>query len=115
MMYQTNSDNTGGCYYGNGYNTQTIGVVVPAINGNALYYQQMQEMAFRQAQTQGASKMTGNKPVVICNGQSFECKDMDEAQSKAETLAHQHSADAFILKPIKKIAPKRDTVTTDLP
>ena len=59
--------------------------------------------------------MSGNKPVVICNGTSHECKDMDEAQAKAEALAHQHSADAYILKPIKKIAPKRDVVTTDLP
>lgn len=58
--------------------------------------------------------MTGTNPVVICNGQHVECDDLDKAQSKAEQLAHQHNTDAYILRPIKKVAPKRDTVTTDL-
>lgn len=57
---------------------------------------------------------SGNKPVVICNGQAVEVKDLDEAQAKAEQLAHQHQADAYILKPIKKVAPKREVVTTEL-
>lgn len=63
---------------------------------------------------EGTKRMCGSKPVVICNGQSTECKDLTEAQSKAEELAHKHGCDAFILKPIKKVAPKRDVTTTDL-
>ena len=58
--------------------------------------------------------LSGSKPVVICSGQSHECKDLAEAQAKAEELAHKHGCDAFILKPIKKVSPKRDVTTTDL-
>ncbi len=52
--------------------------------------------------------VTGDKPIVVCNGITEECKDLDAAQAKAEELAHKHGANAFILKP------KRDVVTTDL-
>jgi hypothetical protein len=58
--------------------------------------------------------LSGNKPIVVCNGQSVECKDLAEAQAKAEELAHKHGCDAFVLKPVKKVAPKRDVVTTEL-
>ena len=51
----------------------------------------------------------------VCGSDIKECKDLDEAQSTAESLAHKNSTDAYILKPIKKVAPKRDVVTTDLP
>lgn len=56
----------------------------------------------------------GSKPVVICRGVVTEAKTMEEAQTLAESVAHQHSADAYILKPVKRVAPKRDVVTTDL-
>lgn len=56
----------------------------------------------------------GTKPVVICRGSVEEAKDMDAAQALAESKAHQMSADAYILKPIRRVAPKRDVVTTDL-
>ena len=58
--------------------------------------------------------MTGSKPIVVCNGQTIECDDLKAAQAKAEELAHKHGCDAFILKPIKKVSPKRDVTTTDL-
>lgn len=64
--------------------------------------------------TQEQKQMSGNKPIVVCNGQAQEAKDLTEAQALAERLAHQHQADAYILKPVKKVAPKRDVVTTDL-
>jgi 1,6-anhydro-N-acetylmuramate kinase len=56
----------------------------------------------------------GTKPVVICGGTVTEAKDMDAAQALAEEQAHAKSANAYILKPIKRVAPKRDVVTTDL-
>lgn len=58
--------------------------------------------------------VTGNGPVVVCHGTAVQCKDMDEAQAKAESLAHSSGADVFILKPVKKVSPKRDVTTTDL-
>lgn len=58
--------------------------------------------------------MSGTKPIVICNGTTTEAKDQADAQAIAERLAHQHQADAYILRPIKKVAPKRDVVTTDM-
>jgi len=39
---------------------------------------------------------------------------MDEAQRIAESQAHSKSADAYILKPVKRIAPKREVVTVEL-
>lgn len=65
--------------------------------------------------TTGANvNYSGSKPLVVCNGSVYEAKDLEEAQSKAEQLAHQHQADAFILKPVKKVSPKREVVTTEL-
>lgn len=57
----------------------------------------------------------GTKPIVVCGGSVTEAKDLDDAQRIAEEQAHQKSANAYILKPIKRVAPKRDVVTTDLP
>lgn len=59
--------------------------------------------------------MTGTKFVVVCAG-SFQSEHdtLDEAQTKAEQLAHQLQADAYVLRPTRKVAPKRDTVTTEL-
>jgi hypothetical protein len=59
--------------------------------------------------------MDGRKPIVVCGGEAKEAADMDAAQALAEGLAHSKGADAYILKPVKKVAPKRDVVTTDLP
>ncbi len=64
---------------------------------------------------QEVKRMEGNKPIVICGGMIENCKDLDEAQRKAEELAHKHGANAYILKPVKMVAPKRDVVVTDLP
>lgn len=58
---------------------------------------------------------SGNKPLVVCGGTVTECKDLDEAQRVAEREAHAKSTDAYILKPVKLVAPKRETVTTELP
>lgn len=68
-----------------------------------------------QTVSQGAQKLAdGTKPVVICGGVVTEVKDMTEAQAVAESQAHSKSADAYILKPVRKVAPKRDVVSTDL-
>lgn len=56
----------------------------------------------------------GTKPVVICRDLFEQVETLEAAQTKAEELAHQHNANAYILKPIRKVAPKRDTVSTDL-
>lgn len=63
---------------------------------------------------QEQKRMSGNKPIVVCGSEVKEAKDMDDAQAIAESLAHKSGADAYILKPVKKVAPKRDVVTTDL-
>jgi hypothetical protein len=63
----------------------------------------------------GATPMySGNKPLVICGGAITEAKDLDDAQRIAEEQAHNKSANAYILKPVRMVAPKRDVVTTDL-
>jgi hypothetical protein len=56
----------------------------------------------------------GTKPVVVCRGVVTEAKDMDEAQRVAESEAHAKSADAYILKPVRRVAPKREVVSIDL-
>lgn len=58
--------------------------------------------------------LSGNKPVVVCGGEVKEAKDLDEAQGIAESVAHSKSADAYVLKPVRKVSPKRDVVTTEL-
>lgn len=57
----------------------------------------------------------GTKPLVICRGVVEEVKDLDAATAKAEELAHQHNANAYILKPIKVVMPKREVISKDLP
>lgn len=60
---------------------------------------------------------SGNRYVVICNGQAIELPEdatLEAAQEKAEQQAHKHQSEAYILKPVRKVAPKRDVVTTDL-
>lgn len=61
-----------------------------------------------------APTMDGTKYTVICASDYAQFDTIEQAQAKAEALAHQKSADAYILKPIKKVSPKRDVVTTDL-
>jgi hypothetical protein len=65
-------------------------------------------------QTQGA-QMDGSKPIVVCGSTVENADDLDKAQKRAEELAHKQGANAYILKPIKMVVPKRDVVTTDLP
>lgn len=94
------------CSQGGGYVPQGISAV-----GSQITQQTLQAMLGRQE----VKKMPdGTKPVVICRGVVEEAKDMDAAQALAESKAHELSADAYILKPVKRVAPKRDVVTTDL-
>lgn len=58
--------------------------------------------------------MNGNKPLVVCNGRSYEARDLSDAQAQAEELAHKHHTDAYIPKPVTKVSPKRDVITTQL-
>lgn len=63
------------------------------------------------------SMYNGNRLLIVCNGQVTELPEaatLDLAQSQAESLAHKHQSEAYILKPVRKVAPKRDVVTTDL-
>lgn len=65
----------------------------------------------------GSIMYAGNRFLVVCNGQVTELAynaTVEQAQDKAEELAHKHQSEAFILKPIRKVAPKRDVTTTDL-
>jgi hypothetical protein len=39
---------------------------------------------------------------------------LEEAQAKAEEIAPKSSSDVFILKAVRRVAPKRDVVTTEL-
>jgi len=58
---------------------------------------------------------SGTKPLIVVGGVVVaEAKDMDEAQRVAEEHAHSKGANAYILKPTRMVAPKRDVVTTDL-
>lgn len=61
-----------------------------------------------------SQSLSGNKPIVICQGKAHECESLEEAQVKAEGLAHQHGCEAFILRPTHKVTPKREAITTEL-
>lgn len=67
-----------------------------------------------QANKEQSTVPTGTKPVVICGSKTIEAKDLDDAQAIAEREAHAQGTDAYVLKPVRKVAPKRDVVTTDL-
>lgn len=69
--------------------------------------------AFTQSPQQGAL-MEGHKPIVVCGTVIENCDDLDKAQKRAEELAHKLGANAYILKPVRMVAPKRDVVTTEL-
>ncbi len=90
-----------------GYNWQNAligGYCGNALNSsNAIYHCPNQE-----------ATLTGDQPLVICNGSAVACDDLASAQTKAEELAHKHGCDAFILKPVRKVSPKRDVVSVDL-
>ncbi len=65
----------------------------------------------------GPTMYSGNRYIVICAGSITELPEgatFEAATEKAESLAHQHQSEAFVLKPVRKVAPKRDVVTTDL-
>lgn len=51
---------------------------------------------------------------MVCGGAILDCKDIDAAIAKAEELAYQYNAPAYVLKPVRMVAPKRDVVTTEL-
>ena len=75
---------------------------------------ELQRMFASSSQQQKEQKLNGNKPIVVCGGKTIEAKDLDEAQAIAEREAHAQGTDAYILKPVRMVAPKRDVVTTDL-
>lgn len=58
--------------------------------------------------------LDGSRPFVVCGGAILDCKDIDAAIAKAEELAYQYNAPAYVLKPVRMVAPKRDVVTTEL-
>lgn len=70
-------------------------------------------VAFTQSQ-QHEVHMDGHKPIVVCGTVIENCDDLDKAQKRAEELAHKLGANAYILKPVRMVAPKRDVVTTEL-
>lgn len=64
--------------------------------------------------TQQPQMPTGNRPVVICQGVAYEAANLTEAIALAEDLSHRHHADAYVLKPVKLISPKREFEMKDL-
>lgn len=110
-------NNASGDYYntaGYGLSTGTI-TLAGSYGPDYQQVQQQQLLQLIQNQAQKGSMISGDKPLVVCGSETVTCKDLDEAQRKAEELAHKLSQNAYILKPIKMVAPKRDVVTTDLP
>ena len=90
------------CTYVNGWGPTSIGTITKSDNRELFL------------SGSGWPRVKGDKPEVVCNGWSYECDTLKEAQAKAAELAHTHSADAYILKPIRKVSPKRDVITTNL-
>lgn len=88
--------------------TSCITVPVPSQYTGLQNY--LQQVTPRKAKV----RVDGRKPVVVCNNVVTEAKDMEDAQRIAESEAHSKGMDAYILKPAKRIAPKREVVTTDL-
>lgn len=84
--------------------------------GQGMSASDMARLLERQCAAQsGVKVLNGSKPLVVCGGIAEEAKDMDDAQRIAEERAHSKTANAYILKPVRMVAPKRDVVTTDLP
>jgi hypothetical protein len=84
------------------------------VQGQASQLQKDMLAALGACQNRRVPVYSGNKPIVICGGEVNEAKDLDDAQRMAEESAHAKGKNAYILKPIKMVAPKRDVVTTDL-
>lgn len=57
---------------------------------------------------------SGSRPLVICLGVIHEAANLTEAIDLAEDLSHRHHAEAFVLKPIKKISPTHHVEMKDL-
>lgn len=83
------------------------------VQGGNSNFDQLAALGARQ--NRSVSMVAGSKPLVVCGGAVTEVKDLDEAQRVAEEQAHAKSANAYILKPIKMVAPKRDVITTEIP
>ncbi len=69
------------------------------------------------AKLQGTAGLDGKRIVVVCKHDALEMPagaSLDAAQEKAIELATAYKAPAFILKPIRKVDPPRDAVTTEL-
>lgn len=57
----------------------------------------------------------GSRPLVVCAGSVHECETIEKAQELAEALAHQYQTTAFVLTPVSKVTPKRESVWVQLP
>lgn len=75
---------------------------------------QQAELQRIQDQLGGQKPMEGSKPIVVCGTVIENADDLDKAQRRAEELAHKLGCNAYILKPVRMVAPKRDVVTTEL-
>lgn len=65
-------------------------------------------------------QMDGSKITVVEQDPNYGTKfhnfeTIEEAETKATEIAHQRQADVYILKPVKKVSPKREVTVTDLP
>lgn len=58
--------------------------------------------------------VNGKQFIVVSNGFVENADTREQAQAVAEKLAHANQADAYILAPIARTAPKRDVVTTEI-
>ena len=81
------------------------------INKGDAFYRALQAL---QKQERKMAVVDGRKPVVVCGGNVTEAKDMVDAQRIAEAEAHRSSADAYILKPVRRVSPQREVVTSEL-
>ena len=59
-------------------------------------------------------RYAGNKPLVVCDGHTEECEDLASARDRAADMAHQYNAEAFILKPVRKVKAKRSVTVTEI-
>ena len=64
-----------------------------------------------------APMYSGNRFLIVVAGRIEEMPDgttLERAVERAGELAHQNNATAYILKPVTKVAPKRDVTVTEL-